>query len=191
MTVSPEQRAEINRQNAQKSTGPKTAEGKAASRQNALVHGLDATTVEPPDASYQQRLAVWVADLKPRNVLEYAMTERACRATWKLVSVSVRKGATLSVRWVPPERLRRDPFDPGPWSRREPSASSSLSHGLTPSRSHAPARSDRSPGIGTVSDRAPRGPHGEAAHTALRGPRTGSARSPRRTDPGDSRPPRT
>ena len=33
-------RAEINRENAKKSTGPKTAEGKAASSKNALKHGI-------------------------------------------------------------------------------------------------------------------------------------------------------
>ena len=33
-------RAEINRHNAKKSTGPKTVEGKAASSKNAFKHGL-------------------------------------------------------------------------------------------------------------------------------------------------------
>jgi hypothetical protein len=33
-------RAEINRENAKKSTGPKTAEGKAASSKNAVKHGI-------------------------------------------------------------------------------------------------------------------------------------------------------
>ena len=37
--ISPERLA-ANRRNAQKSTGPRTAEGKAASRQNAFKHGM-------------------------------------------------------------------------------------------------------------------------------------------------------
>jgi hypothetical protein len=37
-----------NRANAQKSTGPRTAEGKAASRLNALKHGLDAESLIIP-----------------------------------------------------------------------------------------------------------------------------------------------
>ena len=49
MPITAEERAEINRQNAQKSTGPRTDEGKAASRGNSLKHGLTATTIAPVD----------------------------------------------------------------------------------------------------------------------------------------------
>ena len=38
---------DANRKNAQRSTGPKTAEGKSRSRQNALKHGLTATVLDP------------------------------------------------------------------------------------------------------------------------------------------------
>jgi len=37
-----------NRTNAQKSTGPRSAEGKAVSRFNALKHGLDAESIVLP-----------------------------------------------------------------------------------------------------------------------------------------------
>ena len=37
-----------NRANAQKSTGPRSVEGKAASRFNALKHGLDAQSIVLP-----------------------------------------------------------------------------------------------------------------------------------------------
>ena len=42
-------RNEANRRNAQKSTGPKTAEGKAITSQNAIRHGLLATEILLPD----------------------------------------------------------------------------------------------------------------------------------------------
>jgi hypothetical protein len=44
-----EKKAETNRQNVLKSTGPKTPEGKAAVRHNALKHGLLAEQVLLPD----------------------------------------------------------------------------------------------------------------------------------------------
>ncbi len=90
MPITKEARAEINRRNAQKSTGPKTETGKAVSRTNALKHGLTATTLAPIDApgeppgAYQARLDAWIEDTQPRNVLELTMIQRACRASWKL-----------------------------------------------------------------------------------------------------------
>jgi hypothetical protein len=41
-------RAEANRRNSQKSTGPKTDEGKAKSRFNALKHGMTAQSILLP-----------------------------------------------------------------------------------------------------------------------------------------------
>ena len=38
---------EANRRNAQKSTGPKTDEGKARVRRNAFKHGMTARTIMP------------------------------------------------------------------------------------------------------------------------------------------------
>jgi len=38
-----------NRTNAQKSTGPRSVEGKAASRFNALKHGMDAKSIVLPN----------------------------------------------------------------------------------------------------------------------------------------------
>ncbi len=45
---STETRAEINRENAQKSTGPKTEEGKAKSSQNRFKHGVYSKQVVAP-----------------------------------------------------------------------------------------------------------------------------------------------
>jgi hypothetical protein len=43
--MSTQAQIKANRQNAQKSTGPKTDEGKAAASQNAVKHGLFAESV--------------------------------------------------------------------------------------------------------------------------------------------------
>ena len=70
MTCSPAQ-LEANRKNALRSTGPKTPEGKARSRANALKHGLCANVVVPEDAEMiQTRATAWFHTLKPQNELQ-------------------------------------------------------------------------------------------------------------------------
>src|SRR5208337_3510664 len=46
-TVATAAQIEANRRNAQRSTGPKTDEGKARVRRNALKHGMAALTIMP------------------------------------------------------------------------------------------------------------------------------------------------
>src|SRR5438309_1982354 len=63
-----EARIAANRRNAQKSTGPKTEEGKQCSRANALKHGLCASVVVAEDAQLiQKRASDWFDALKPQN----------------------------------------------------------------------------------------------------------------------------
>ena len=80
-------RAEINRRNAQKSTGPKTAEGKARSRFNAVKHGCRARLPilpgEDPEA-YQDRLDAWIGKFAPRDAVELYLVERAVHVSWQL-----------------------------------------------------------------------------------------------------------
>ncbi|WP_435009653.1 hypothetical protein P12x_000909 [Tundrisphaera lichenicola] len=63
-----EARREANRRNALKSTGPKTEEGKARSRANALKHGLCSSIVVHEDfATVQARSDSYFNTLKPQN----------------------------------------------------------------------------------------------------------------------------
>src|SRR5258708_6677012 len=63
-----EARIQANRRNAQRSTGPKTEEGKQRSSPNALKHGLCASVVVAEDARLvQQRASDWFDALKPQN----------------------------------------------------------------------------------------------------------------------------
>ncbi len=80
--ISPEKR-DANRNNARKSTGPRTDAGKARSSRNAVTHGLTAQPGEPTEA-YREALAEWVDDLQPRGIVERTLAERACRAAWNL-----------------------------------------------------------------------------------------------------------
>jgi len=78
---------DANRRNAQKSTGPRTKEGKERSRLNGVTHGMTATFDILPgeDAeAYEERLDAFTADLKPRNAFERDLVERIVRASWLL-----------------------------------------------------------------------------------------------------------
>src|SRR5579883_370784 len=77
-------RSEINRQNARKSTGPKTQEGKDRSRCNALKHGLRAEVIPLPDedpAEIQARSDAWNDHYKPRTPAEQHLVNECVRAT--------------------------------------------------------------------------------------------------------------
>ena len=60
MTSTSTKRARANRRNARKSTGPKTAAGKARSKMNALKHGLDAETPILPGEDEAAFRAAWM-----------------------------------------------------------------------------------------------------------------------------------
>ena len=82
-----ERKREANRRNAQKSTGPKTEEGKSKVKLNAVKHGLYARTIVLPhedEAAYQLRLDDWTAEMNPRTHREAFLVERAVRITWQL-----------------------------------------------------------------------------------------------------------
>jgi hypothetical protein len=111
MTLSPAERAAICRQNGQKSQGPKSAEGKARSRFNALKHGLKAKLPILPgeDAlEYQGRLDAWIADLQPTNDVEQSLVERAVTITWQLDRAARAETACLAslIRAAPEDAAR-------------------------------------------------------------------------------------
>ncbi len=87
-TTAPD-RAETSRQNGRKSRGggPKTPEGKARSRMNALKHGMTASVQVLPGEdldAFRRRVADFIAAAQPRNAIELAVTEQAALATWKI-----------------------------------------------------------------------------------------------------------
>ncbi|HSW02814.1 MAG TPA: hypothetical protein VLI39_21800 [Sedimentisphaerales bacterium] len=78
---------EANRSNAQKSTGPRTPEGKARASQNAVKHGLLAEQVvihgEDP-AQFELYREGMLADLAPVGGIEMMLAERAVSLAWRL-----------------------------------------------------------------------------------------------------------
>ncbi len=95
-TMTSQARIEANRRNAKKSTGPKTDEGKKRSRQNALKHGLEATTEILLDAAPNNAVAAefertrndWLERMKPDDPLEEALLDAACRSSWRLRTIA-------------------------------------------------------------------------------------------------------
>ncbi|WZO96875.1 hypothetical protein EP7_003880 [Isosphaeraceae bacterium EP7] len=73
-----QRRIDANRRNAQKSTGPKTEEGKARSRRNSLIHGLAGNGVVVPENEAQavrERGEQLVSSLRPMNAFEMGLVE--------------------------------------------------------------------------------------------------------------------
>ena len=77
---------EANRQNAQKSTGPKTAEGKAAVSKNAVKHGLfiDLLIRGENEAYYEVFYNEMLANLAPVGSVETMLAERIISLWWRL-----------------------------------------------------------------------------------------------------------
>jgi hypothetical protein len=76
-----------NRANAQKSTGPRTPEGRARVRCNALRHGLTGqilTLTESDRPIFDQILNDLLADFKPYNALERQLATGIAWDTWRL-----------------------------------------------------------------------------------------------------------
>ena len=76
-----------NRRNAQKSTGPRTIEGKAAVSQNAVKHGLlaerDVISSES-QADFDQYRDQLLAELDPASPMESMLAERIVGLSWRL-----------------------------------------------------------------------------------------------------------
>ena len=74
-----------NRANAQKSTGPRSAEGKSVSSFNALKHGIDASSRVIPGedpAEYESLVVEYVDEYHPRSASEFFHLDTMLRADW-------------------------------------------------------------------------------------------------------------
>ncbi|MHC4229966.1 MAG: hypothetical protein ACYSW0_21225, partial [Planctomycetota bacterium] len=83
--MSTEAQINANRQNAQKSTGPRTAEGKAAVAHNALKHGLfsvDDVVFDESQQDYDQLKEKMLAEMRPAGYMELMLVERIVSLSW-------------------------------------------------------------------------------------------------------------
>jgi hypothetical protein len=82
-----EKQLAANRANAQRSTGPRTAEGKAAVRLNALKHGLLAETMVLPNESQDEFLDLSQRvhnELSPQGEIEEFLATQVASYIWRL-----------------------------------------------------------------------------------------------------------
>src|SRR5215467_14951195 len=75
-----QRKMDANQHNAQESTGPRTEEGKARSRWNALKHGLTAKTMLLPDMesakAYEKLLLGYRRTFRPKGVVEESLVQQ-------------------------------------------------------------------------------------------------------------------
>jgi len=84
-------RIEINRANAQHSTGPKTESGKQRSSLNALRHGLTGQIVVMPSEdleAYQLHLKSFTEEYNPQGATESNLVQALADASWRLNRVA-------------------------------------------------------------------------------------------------------
>ena len=93
---------EANRKNATKSTGPKSARGKAMVRQNALKHGILAkemiATENGNAEGFQSLLAELVDEYQPIGPTEKLLVERIASCWWRLTRVVRAENGGLAER---------------------------------------------------------------------------------------------
>ena len=93
--MSTEAQIKANQANSQKSTGPATEAGRAASAQNHLIHGLFTRLdyVEPEERDiYKIFYETMFADLGPVTTLEHSYANEIAGATWRLRRCSAVEG---------------------------------------------------------------------------------------------------
>jgi hypothetical protein len=91
-----------NRENAQRSTGPRTDEGKAQSRRNALKHGLAGAGVVLPESveeAVEQRLDQCQRSLQPGNPWERQLCEIAAIESIRAQFCRVSMNAQVAESW--------------------------------------------------------------------------------------------
>jgi hypothetical protein len=112
-----------NRLNAQKSTGPKTAAGKAAVARSSLWHGLTAASlvVFDEDEADFDTFHTWLGqDFEPSGTLECSLVERIAVLSWRLRRVAKAEAALINKTArcksgfpVPPDQAEAPEADAG------------------------------------------------------------------------------
>ena len=87
-----------NRRNAQKSTGPRTPQGKSAVSQNAVKHGLStrqAVISSEDQAEFDLYRQQFLDELAPETPMESMLAERVVNLSWRLKRASRIQNQTI------------------------------------------------------------------------------------------------
>ena len=106
-----EKQLRASRENAKKSTGPRTTEGKARASKNALKHGLmaqDAVIPGEDPAEFDRHLTKLEDTYLPRNYVEKELVRQIGDAMWRMQRLSRIESAVISASI---ERTRAYQFD--------------------------------------------------------------------------------
>jgi hypothetical protein len=109
-----ERKLKANRENAKKSTGPRTDRGKSYSRRNALKHGLCARQlrdlhIRGEDPGEFSRLHSCFRDeLQPVGALEELAVQRIAQYQWKLIRAWLCENAVIRIAQDQAERRERE-----------------------------------------------------------------------------------
>jgi hypothetical protein len=90
--MSSQRQIEANRRNAQRSTGPRSAHGKARVASNALTHGLTGNQIVLPNERAEDFDAFQLgllSDMSPGGELERALAEKIVAGLWRLRRIPV------------------------------------------------------------------------------------------------------
>ena len=105
---------QANRENAKKSTGPRTPEGKARVSKNALKHGLlaqDSVIPGEDPAEFDRHLATYEDTYLPRNCVEKEIVRQIADAAWRMRRLS-RIEATVMTAGIERTRVHQETYRP-------------------------------------------------------------------------------
>ena len=108
-----EAQRKANRQNAKKSTGPRTPEGKARSSKNALKHGLlarDAVMADEDPAEYDRQLQILEENLFPKNAIEFELVLQIADSRWRLRRITRIEAGLTTYQYHGTDRLTRERY---------------------------------------------------------------------------------
>ena len=114
--MSTTEKIRANRENAKKSTGPKTDSGKTRSSQNALKHGLlanDAVLPGEDPADFDRHLTSFEDTYLPRNRVEKEIVRQIADVSWRMQRLSRIETAVIAAGIDNTNRLFPDPVPEG------------------------------------------------------------------------------